>query len=378
MICKVAVSVGVAKTPLGYKTYILGRCATLNQQAKLKTFISIILFILIWFFVYAFLHEAGHALVGMAYGGTIKNFVFWNFNAHVVIAGANYSQFGEPLMNAAGILFPILIFVIAIGFYNSKVKFAGYHLCYFAATLSLVFGAFAGWVIIPFRSLFTLSLSGEDMVRFVDNTGFHPVLVSLMGLFLIGSFALFAHKRGIFVGAWSAFNSLNGKEVSLKTTKIKWGIVSVGSLIVAIVIFVIAFFVPYEPPHIFNVSASVTDVRIENNVKHTFTANEARRYNFNIAIQQGFMTGYILKDSEGERQGWGTFTGDVTSSLSFELSEGTYTMQFIFLPDFGAVTDFLIYVGVYDFVEPLYMQNFRDVFENYNDDFSVTYSLRIR
>ena len=93
----------------------------------------------------------------------------------------------------------------------------------------------------------------EDMVRFTDNTGFHPILVSLMGLFLIGAFAIFAHKKGIFVSAWTAFNSLNGKEVPVKTTKIKWGFVSVGLLLVAIVAFVTAFFVPYEPPHILNV-----------------------------------------------------------------------------------------------------------------------------
>ena len=348
----------------------------MNQQAKLKTFISILLFVPIWFFVYAFLHEAGHALVGIAYGGTIERFVFWNFNPHVVIVGANYSQIGKPLMNVAGILLPILISVIAISFYNLKIKFAGYHLCCFTAILSLVLGAFAGWVIIPIRSLFTLSVMHEDMVRFSYNAGFHPVLVSLMGLFLIGAFTFFAHKKGILAGAWSALNSLNGKEVTVKTAKIKWGFVSVGLLCAAIVTFVAAFFAPpYEPSNIFNVSASVTDVRIENNAEHTFTASEARRYHFDIVIQQDFMTGYILKDSEGERHGWGTFTGDAKSLLSFELSEGTYTIQFLFLFDLESVADFLIYVGAYDFID---LQYFRDVFENFNDDFSVTYFLRIR
>ena len=79
----------------------------MSQQAKLRALISILLFVPIWVFAYAFLHEAGHALVGIAYGGTIENFVFWNFNARVVIAGANFSQIGEPLMNVAGILFPV-------------------------------------------------------------------------------------------------------------------------------------------------------------------------------------------------------------------------------------------------------------------------------
>ena len=348
---------------------------TQQKNTAIKTLIVVLLFIFTWFFVYAFLHEAGHALVGLAYGGTIESFVFWNFNAHVRIVGANYSQIGEPLMNVAGLLFPILLSVIAIVFYNPKIKFAGYHLCYFTAILSLVSGAFVGWVILPIRSLFTFSLMHEDMVRFSYNAAFHPVLVSLMGLFLICAFALFAHKKGIFVGAWSAFNSLIGKEVVEKNAKIKWGFVSVGLLFMAIVTFVTAFFVPHEPPHIFNVSASVADVRIENNVEHTFTVSEARRYYFDISIQQGFVTGHILTDSDGERHMWGTITGDGRLLRSLELGEGTYTIQFIFLSDLDAVADFLVYVGAYDFMN---VQDFRDVFENYNDDFSVTYFIRIR
>ena len=347
-----------------------------QENTKIKTFICVLLFIFIWFFMYAFLHEAGHALVGIAYGGTIESFVFWNFNAHVHIVGANYSQIGKPLMNVAGILLPILLSVVAIGFYNPKIKFAGYHLCCFTAILSLVFGAFAGWVIIPIRSLFTLSVMHEDMVRFSYNAGFHPILVSLMGAFLIGSFALFAHKKGLFIGAWSAFNSLSGKEVVVKPAKIKWGFVSVCLFFAAIVTFVSAFFAPpYEPANIFNVSASIADVRIENYVEHTFTASETRRYHFDIALQQDFMTGYILTGSDGERYGWGTFTGDAKSLLSFELSKGTYTMQFTFLSDLEAVADFLVYVGAYNFMDA---QDFRDVFENCNDNFSVTYSIHIR
>ena len=183
---------------------------TQQDNTKTKTLISILLFIFIWFFVYAFLHEAGHALVGIAYGGTVENFVFWNFNAHVSIVDADYGEYGRALMLAAGLLFPRVLFIIAIGLYSSKIKFPGYHLCYFTATLSLVAGAFWAWVIIPIRSLFT-PLPGEDAFLFLDTTGFHPILVALMCLMFIGAFVVFAHSRGIFTNAWLTYISLLGK-----------------------------------------------------------------------------------------------------------------------------------------------------------------------
>jgi hypothetical protein len=70
--------------------------------------------------LYAFLHEAGHAIIGLIYGGTIENFVFWNFNAHVSIVNADYSTFGLPLMNIAGLLLPFIVVVIAVSIYNKN------------------------------------------------------------------------------------------------------------------------------------------------------------------------------------------------------------------------------------------------------------------
>ena len=350
----------------------------MNQQEKLRTFISVLLFVPIWFFVYAFLHEAGHALVGLANGGTIENFVFWNFNAHVRITGASYSQIGEPLMNVAGLLFPMLIFVIVIGFYNSKIKFAGYHLCYFTAILSLVFGAFAGWVVVPIRSMFTLSLAGEDMVRFSDNAGFHPFLVSLMGLFIIGAFAIFAHKQGVFVGALSAYRSLLGKEAVVKTTKIRWGFVSAGFLFAAIFILAIAIFLPYTHEYIFAASAEISDVRTEGSRSYAFSADGSRQHNFHLdVLGQGIVTGFIVEDSEGNRYFSWAFQ-ETSSVIGLGLSEGVHNVRFIFLTDFETVVDFLKKTGSYEHIGSDVMQNFREVFSDVNDNFSVTYSLRIR
>ncbi|MDR2600239.1 MAG: hypothetical protein LBC73_08190, partial [Oscillospiraceae bacterium] len=143
---------------------------------SIKVIVCSLLFVPIWFFLYAFLHEAGHALVGLAYGGSIVNFVFWNFNAHVVINGAEYTAFGLALFHVAGLLLPILVYILALCFYNPKRKPVLYHICYIIATVSLIW-SLASWVVMSFMSIFTI-LPGEDVWKFIDSTGFHPLLVT--------------------------------------------------------------------------------------------------------------------------------------------------------------------------------------------------------
>ena len=350
---------------------------TQQKHTKTKTFISVLLFIFAWFFVYAFLHEAGHAIVGIAYGGTIENFVFWNLNAHVSIVGANYGEHGRALMLAAGVLFPRVIFVIVIGLYSSKIKFPGYHLCYFTAVLSLVAGAFWAWVVLPIRSLFTI-LPPEDALNFLDTTGFHPILVALMFFILIGAFVFFAHSRGIFVNTWLTYNSLLGREITTKVSKVKWKFVSIGLMLSAIVIFVVALYVPYNQSSVLSTSVEISDARNENSRVYTFTADGARGHLFHLDIQgQSVMTGFIVENNAGNRYYSGVFE-ETSSVIGLGLNEGVYNVRFIFLTDFEAVTDFLKKIGSYEHMDSDVMQNFRQIFYNGNDNYFVSYSLRIR
>ena len=65
----------------------------------------IALFVLV---VYTVLHESGHALVGLAFGGTITAFNtnFLNLTAHVGIEG-NFSILQQCLVAVAGVSFPL-------------------------------------------------------------------------------------------------------------------------------------------------------------------------------------------------------------------------------------------------------------------------------
>lgn len=86
---------------------------------KVKYIISVSISMVLFLFIYIFLHEGGHAIVGLACGGKIIEFVL-GFKAHVAIAGAEYSTISESLLNAAGVLMPVSIAAIALLFYRSS------------------------------------------------------------------------------------------------------------------------------------------------------------------------------------------------------------------------------------------------------------------
>ena len=70
---------------------------TNTGKAIIKT-LAVIPILFFFIYLYTFLHEGGHALVGIIYGGKIDRFVL-GFDAHVTIHGAKFTQLGESLFN---------------------------------------------------------------------------------------------------------------------------------------------------------------------------------------------------------------------------------------------------------------------------------------
>lgn len=146
--------------------------------------------------LYTLLHEGGHALVAVLYGGKINRLVL-GFNAHVTYTGANFTRTGEALMNSAGALLPTVCMGIALAVYDRNVKHFVYH--YLFALFSLaVTGSFAAWVAIPLISLFSVPPAGDDVTKFLEVSGMDPLLVSGIALLLIIAFVYVAYKKGLY------------------------------------------------------------------------------------------------------------------------------------------------------------------------------------
>lgn len=166
------------------------------MNSKRKTVLCILLFAPIWLLVYTFLHEAGHAIVILAYGGEIDSFWVLGLNAHVSAHGGEYSIFGEGLKHAAGVLLPMIVSAVAFIFYKPSTRFVGYHYCCFLVMVSPIFTLLI-WIIFPILSLFTQMPQGEDVMQFLNATGVSPLLVSFGALFFAGLITFSMFKRGL-------------------------------------------------------------------------------------------------------------------------------------------------------------------------------------
>lgn len=161
----------------------------------IKTVATLLVFLFLVYF-YTLLHEGGHALVGIMYGGRLDSFVL-GFNAHVRINGANFTQIGESLFNAAGVLLPAIFLAVALIFYNRKVKNIIYHYIYAIISI-MILGSFLAWVSIPVISLFATPPAGDDVSKFIKVSGLNPLLISFTALLLMLLLALITYKKGLY------------------------------------------------------------------------------------------------------------------------------------------------------------------------------------
>ena len=176
------------------------------MNERLKIIICVLIFAPLYLFIYTFFHEGGHAVVALIYGAEIDVFAL-GLNARVVHNGAEFSAFGDALHHIAGMLLPTVVGFALVALYRSKVKFTGYHLCYFITCMGLI-GSMSAWVAIPVISLFAAPPPGDDVTKFLESTGIYPLIVSAGVLFVIAIFAFFMHKKGIFKKIKEIFISL--------------------------------------------------------------------------------------------------------------------------------------------------------------------------
>ena len=153
--------------------------------------LSFILFFV--FFVYTFLHEAGHALAGLAFGQTLTvfNVNFWNFSAHVGMAGS-LSQSQRAFQSAAGAGLPLLIWLALISLVPRRASFS-IETVKLIASMAVV-NTLLVWMILPI--LYRLGQAPpDDVTNFLRYSQIEPLLVSgLAAVLYVAGWSLFLAK----------------------------------------------------------------------------------------------------------------------------------------------------------------------------------------
>ena len=168
---------------------------TTKHPSPVPVLIVMALFVIVViFFLYTFLHVAGHALVGRFFGQSLTEFdlSFWDLSAHVGLAGGVLSPSQLAFRSAAGILLPLLIWAIFISLMPRKGTFILEELKLLSSML--VINTLLAWIILPL-----LFMSGnapaDDVAKFLVYSQMPPLLLSGMAiLFYAGGWMLFLTK----------------------------------------------------------------------------------------------------------------------------------------------------------------------------------------
>jgi hypothetical protein len=138
---------------------------------------------------YTVLHEGGHALAGLAFGGRIGeiDLNFFNLGAHVNIDG-NFTRQQQAGINVSGACLPLLVWLVLVFSLSKKGNYLVHWTSFIASAGTLC--SLLAWVAIPFFYLKNNAPAGDDVTRFLANSGLPPLAVSFaaLALFITGWF----------------------------------------------------------------------------------------------------------------------------------------------------------------------------------------------
>ena len=143
------------------------------------------LFILLFVvFIYTFLHEAGHALIGSLFGETLTEFSvrFWDLSAHVNMVGGELNQRQVAIQSVAGVSLPLLVWLLFISFVPRNPGFILRMLKLLASMM--VLNTLLAWIILPIFYRFGNTPASDDVTHFLQSSGVPPLVLALVAMIL--------------------------------------------------------------------------------------------------------------------------------------------------------------------------------------------------
>jgi hypothetical protein len=167
-----------------------------KSRANALRLILLLLFVVLFvLFIYTFLHEIGHAILGLAFGQSLTEFNvnFWDFSAHVDMAGGDLSPSQLAIQASAGVALPLLAWAIWMGLVPRKASFLLEVLKLISSMACL--NTLLAWIVIPVLYTFGKAPSSDDVTNFLRYSQIPPLLSTFIALILyIWGWAYFLSK----------------------------------------------------------------------------------------------------------------------------------------------------------------------------------------
>jgi hypothetical protein len=130
-------------------------------------------------FLYTFLHEAGHAVVGVFFGQSLSEFdvSFWDLSAHVGMAGGELTQSQLGIQSVAGAVLPLLTRLVFMVMIPRHTSFSAGALKLIGSMV--VVNTLLPWIILPVWFLLGTAPS-DDVTHFLRYSQIHLLLLTFM------------------------------------------------------------------------------------------------------------------------------------------------------------------------------------------------------
>ena len=166
-----------------------------RRSASLLSLLILLFLAVLSVFLYTFVHEAGHAVFGLMFGGKLTSFSvkFWDLSAHAGLRG-DFSVFQRSLISIAGVGLPLMLWAVLMTLAPKKTSPL---LAWFKLFISLgTLNTLLAWIIIPF--LYTAGRApSDDATNFLNLTGIPPLLVAAGALAIyVYGWALLLNRMG--------------------------------------------------------------------------------------------------------------------------------------------------------------------------------------
>jgi len=165
------------------------------KSFSITILIALMAFVLLFvFFLYTFLHEGGHAMAGLLFGQSLTEFNvnFWDFSAHVGMAGGELTQSQLAVQAIAGASLPLLIWGLFISLVPRKASFT-LEALKLVSSMAVV-NTLLAWIILPILFIFGKAPS-DDVTNFLRYSQMPPLLLTFTAFILYsGGWILFLSK----------------------------------------------------------------------------------------------------------------------------------------------------------------------------------------
>ena len=166
----------------------------MKKENKAKMLLSLLAIAIIMIPLYIFLHESGHAIVAIMYGA--ENVRISILTASMSSDFIEYTLFTRLLMNIAGMLFPVIVFSTIALFYSPR-KTSILYRCFYYCIVPVTIAPVLAWVLVPIIGTLSEMPPGDDVTKFITNSGWHPGVVVIGALTLVALLILLFYKKGI-------------------------------------------------------------------------------------------------------------------------------------------------------------------------------------